>query len=159
MTKRLLVLGTRNRKKGLELLDLLSPYGFELRTLAEVPRAIEVDETGQTFGENAALKATQQARHLESWVLGEDSGLCVAALGGSPGVYSARFAGPAATDEKNNAKLLAELAGVPTEQRTAFYVCHATLAAPDGSIRAARYGNSRSIRLTRARLRPRTRRS
>jgi XTP/dITP diphosphohydrolase len=134
--KRLLVVGTRNRKKGLELADLLAPFGFELRTLAELADSIEIDETGSSFAENAALKATQQARHLSAWVLGEDSGLCVEALGGAPGVYSARFAGPQATDEENNAKLLAELGQLPPERRTAYYVCHATLSAPDGSVRA-----------------------
>jgi XTP/dITP diphosphohydrolase len=136
MNKRLLVLGTRNRKKGLELLDLLGPEGFELRTLADYSNAIEVDETGATFAENAALKATQQARHLSAWVLGEDSGLCVEALAGAPGVYSARYSGPTATDESNNAKLLAELGDLPLEKRGAYYVCHACLAGPDGKIRA-----------------------
>ncbi len=85
-----LVLGTRNRKKGGELQDLLGPLGFTLRTLADLPESIEVDETGVDFAENAALKAVQQAQHLHQWVLGEDSGLCVDALGGRPGVYSAR---------------------------------------------------------------------
>ncbi len=134
MSERLLVLGTRNRKKGLEISELLSPFGFELRTVADFPGSLEIDETGQSFAENAALKATRQARHLSAWVLGEDSGLCVEALGGAPGIYSARFAGPNATDEANNAKLLAELADLPAERRIAYYVCHATLAAPDGSV-------------------------
>lgn len=137
---RQLVLGTRNRKKGIELAELLNPFGFELRTLAEYPNAIEVDETGHSFAENAALKATQQAVHLRAWVLGEDSGLCVPALDGAPGIYSARFSGPHATDQANNEKLLEQLAGVPGERRTAFYVCHAALADPDGAIRATREG-------------------
>jgi XTP/dITP diphosphohydrolase len=140
MAKRRLVLGTRNRKKGLELAELLAPNGFDLRTLADFPESLEVDETGSSFAENATLKATQQARHLKAWVLGEDSGLCVLALDGAPGIYSARFAGPNAADEANNAKLLAELARIPAERRTAFYVCHATLAAPDGSVRAESEG-------------------
>ena len=91
-----------------------------------------MDETGQTFAENAALKATQQARHLNAWVLGEDSGLVVDALGGEPGVLSARFSGPGATDESNNRLLLERLADVPLEKRTAHYVCHATLSDPAG---------------------------
>src|SRR5262245_36553000 len=102
----LLVLGTNNRKKCGELVDLLAPFGFELRSLADFPQAITVEETGTTFAENAALKATQQAVHLKAWVLGEDSGLAVDALRGDPGVYSARFSGPEATDESNNALLL-----------------------------------------------------
>lgn len=133
---RILVLGSRNRKKLGELIGLLGPYGFELRTLADYPEAMEVEETGHTFAENAALKATLQARHLGAWVLGEDSGLSVDALGGAPGVYSARFSGPAATDEKNNALLLQRLQGVPLEQRTAHYTCHAALSDPSGAIRA-----------------------
>jgi XTP/dITP diphosphohydrolase len=133
---RTLVLGTRNRKKLAELVGLLAPHGFELRTLADYPQAIEVAETGTTFGENAALKAVQQAQHLGAWVLGEDSGLSVDALDGAPGVYSARFSGEDATDEKNNELLLAKLRDVPLERRTAHYTCHATLSDPTGSIQA-----------------------
>ena len=140
MPQHLLVLGTRNRKKGLELVDLLAPFGFELRSLSELPNAIEVEETGQTFAENAALKATVQARQLNAWVLGEDSGLCVEALGDAPGVFSARYAGLHANDEDNNAKLLRELDELPPEKRTAYYVCHATLSAPDGTVRAESEG-------------------
>jgi XTP/dITP diphosphohydrolase len=131
-----LVLGTRNRKKGIELFDLLRPLGVEVRTLADYPTAIEVVEDGDTFAANAAKKATQQARHLGQWVLGEDSGLCVDALQGAPGVYSARYAGPGATDEANNRRLLAELEGTPLERRTAHYVCHAELSDLRGKIRA-----------------------
>ena len=133
---RTLILGTRNRKKLAELVGLLAPHGFELHTLADYPNAMEVDETGQTFAENAALKAVQQARHLQAWVLGEDSGLSVDALDGAPGVYSARFAGEGATDEKNNDLLLQKLRDVPLERRTAHYTCHATLSDPSGRIHA-----------------------
>jgi XTP/dITP diphosphohydrolase len=135
-----LVLGTHNRKKAAELLDLLTPHGFELRCLAELTQAIEVDETGNTFSENAMLKATKQAIHLGEWVLGEDSGLCVEPLHGVPGVYSARYAGPQATDEDNNAKLLRELKNFSADKRTAFYVCHATLSDPQGNVRAESEG-------------------
>jgi XTP/dITP diphosphohydrolase len=136
MSARVLVLGTRNRKKAIELVDLLAPFGIELRTLSDCPQALEVEETGDTFAANAALKATVQARHLGQWVLGEDSGLCVDALGGAPGVISARYSGPKATDEENNRKLLAELGNRPPEQRTAHYVCHATLSDPNGQVLA-----------------------
>ena len=136
MPARLLVLGTRNRKKVEELLPLLQPQGLELKSLAEIQESIEVQETGETFAANAALKATLQARKLNAWVLGEDSGLAVDALGGAPGVYSARFSGEGATDARNNACLLAKLAGVPLDKRTAHYVCHATLSDPDGIVRA-----------------------
>lgn len=135
-----IVLGTRNRKKGLELVTLLEPFGFELRSLADFPNAIVVEETGNTFRENAALKATVQARNLGEWVLGEDSGLCVDALGGAPGVYSARYSGAEASDEANNEKLLRELGNRPPEERIAYYVCFATLSNPAGEICAASEG-------------------
>ncbi len=131
---KLLVLGTHNRKKCAELVELLAPLGLDLRTLSDFPQAITVDETGDTFAANAQLKAAQQALHLQSWVLGEDSGLTVDALGGRPGVYSARYAGPHATDEDNNRKLLAELGATPLPQRTAHYTCHVALADPSGNI-------------------------
>lgn len=132
----LLVLGTGNRKKGLELVDLLGDVGLSLKTLADFPNAISVEETGTTFAENAALKAVQQAKHLGQWVLGEDSGLAVDALGGAPGVYSARYSGPGATDESNNRLLLDNLRDVPPERRTAHYVCHAILSDPQGNVLA-----------------------
>jgi len=135
MSQPILVLGTHNRKKGIEMAALLAPHGFELKTLADFPDAIEVIEDGDSFAANARLKATQQAQHLGQWVIGEDSGLCVDALQGAPGIYSARYSGEDATDESNTAKLLAELDGVPPEQRTAHYVCHMTLADPDGKVR------------------------
>jgi XTP/dITP diphosphohydrolase len=136
----LLVLGSHNRKKLGELVQLLAPHGFELKTLADFPAAIEVEETGDTFAANARLKATEQAKHLGQWVLGEDSGLAVDALGGAPGVYSARFSGPGATDEKNNALLLEKLNIVPLEKRTAHYVCYAALSDPTGQVRAESEG-------------------
>jgi len=136
-----LILGTNNRKKGIELLELLGPHGFTLKTLADVPNKIDVEETGTTFAENAALKATEQAKHVQAWVLGEDSGLAVDYLKGAPGVYSARYSGPDATDEANNAKLLRELDGVPLEKRRAHYVCYAALSDPHGNIRATAEGH------------------
>jgi len=136
MSKFVLVLGTRNTKKRKELEYLLSRYHeIELKTLDDFAHAIEVEETGSTFEENANLKASQQARNLGQWVLGEDSGLSVAALDGAPGVHSARFSDPDATDEKNNALLLEKLRGFPMEQRTAWYTCHMALSDPDGNIR------------------------
>ena len=109
----LLVLGTANRKKGLELAALLAPAGWELRTLADFPEAIDVVEDGDSFAANAILKATEQARRLGHWVAADDSGLAVDALGGAPGVFSARYAGPGATDQANNRRLLEELATIP----------------------------------------------
>jgi XTP/dITP diphosphohydrolase len=136
----LLVLGTNNRKKAQELIDLLAPWGFECRTLADFPNALVVDETGQTFAENAQLKACQQAKHLHRWVLGEDSGLSVDALDGAPGVYSARFSGPGATDESNNQLLVEKLGSLPLEKRSAHYVSHVVLADPGGNVRGESAG-------------------
>jgi len=133
---RVLVLGSRNRKKLGELAGLLDPHGLVLKTLADFPNAIEVEESGDTFAANARLKATVQAKHLQQWVLGEDSGLSVAALDDAPGVYSARFSGPGATDERNNRLLLERLAGMPLEKRGAHYTCYAALSDPEGNVRA-----------------------
>lgn len=132
----MLILGTANRKKGQELAHLFAPAGVELRTLADLPNVIDVVEDGATFAANAALKASQQARHLGQWVLADDSGLMVDALGGAPGVFSARYYGPAATDATNNEKLLDELRDVPLEKRAAQFVCHICLADASGAIRA-----------------------
>ena len=90
------------------------------------------EETGETFAENARLKATTLARQLGTWVLADDSGLCVDALGGRPGVRSARYAGPGATDAARLAKLLGELRGVEEARRTARFVCALALASPEG---------------------------
>lgn len=135
-TIRDLVIGTHNRKKGLELAELLAPWGFRVAALDEAPCAIEVVEDGDSFAANAALKATLQAKHLKRWVLADDSGIEVDALGGAPGIYSARFAGPNATDADNNRLLLEKLADLPLEKRSARYVCHVTVADPAGVVRA-----------------------
>src|SRR5437016_2690396 len=106
-----LVLGSRNKKKLGELVDLLGDLGLELTDLSPYPAAPEVEETGTTFVENATLKATKLAPVLGEWVLGEDSGLVVPSLDGAPGVDSALYAGTHGDNEANNAKLLRELAG------------------------------------------------
>jgi XTP/dITP diphosphohydrolase len=115
---------------------LTTPLGLKLQTLADFSNPLAVDESGASFAENAALKASKQAAHLGHWVLGDDSGLVVDALNGAPGILSARYAGPAATDADNRQKLLAALAGVPTARRTAHFECHLALADPRGTIRA-----------------------
>jgi XTP/dITP diphosphohydrolase len=141
-----LVLGTTNAGKVRELVPLLEPHGIGCLSLAELTGGVDVDETGASFAENAALKATAQARALGRWVLAEDSGLVVPALGGGPGIHSARFAGPVppgdrhGADARNNALLLERLAGLAGSQRAAFYACHAALADPAGSILAVAAG-------------------
>ena len=136
MSEHVLVLGTHNQKKRMELEQLLTPLGLQLKTLADFENAIEVDETGTTFAENAALKASEQAKNLGMWVMGEDSGISVVALNNQPGVYSARYSDPGATDQRNNQKVLAELGDIPLEKRTAFYTCHMAISDPEGQIRA-----------------------
>lgn len=129
-----LVLGSRNKKKLRELVELLSDL-VEVTDLSPFSNApADIDETGTTFEENARIKATTLAPLLGEWVLGEDSGLVVPALGGQPGVYSARWAGTHGDDGANNAKLLAELANVTGEKRAAYYVSTAALANPAGEV-------------------------
>lgn len=129
------VLASRNRKKTGEMADLLAPLGIELRCAIDYPDIPEVVEDGVTFAENAVKKASQTARHVGQWTIGEDSGLSVDALGGRPGIYSARYSGPEATDATNNLKLQQELAGVPPERRGAAYTCSVALSDPSGTIR------------------------
>ena len=130
-----IVLGTHNAKKLAELEELLPRDAVRLTSLADLPDAIEVEETGATFQENAALKATVQARQLGRWVLAEDSGISVDALDGRPGVFSARYAGDSADDDANNQRLLSELQGVPASRRGAHYNCQLCLADPAGQVR------------------------
>lgn len=139
-TPTVLVIGTHNVKKGRELADALRPHGIPVETLADYPTAIEVVEDGQTFADNARLKAVQQAQRLDQWVLADDSGIQVDALQGEPGVYSARYAGPECDDQANNLRLLKELTGLPPERRGAGYYCHVTLADPTGEVRAEATG-------------------
>lgn len=143
MAHPLLMLGTGNRKKAKELAHLFADVGIELKTLADVDDPIDVVEDGESFAENAAKKAVQQALHLKQWVLAEDSGLQVDALKGRPGIYSARYSGENATDESNNALLLEELGDLPRAKRGGGYVCHMTLADPSGVIRAESTGTCR----------------
>ena len=142
----ILVFGTNNRKKGIELAELLAPYDVEVRTLADFDKKLDVIEDGQTFLDNARKKAVEQAKFLNAWVLGEDSGLCVDALGGAPGVISARFAASGdnnASDDDNNRLLLEKLANVPLEKRTAHYTSVAVLSDPSGTVHGEATGHCR----------------
>jgi XTP/dITP diphosphohydrolase len=138
-----IVLASRNRKKACEITDLLAPHGFEVIPVTEFPDVPDVVEDGTSFAENAAKKATEVALAINQWVIGEDSGLCVDALNGAPGIYSARFSGEDATDEDNNDKLLAELRDVATTTRGAGYVCSIALSDPTGIVRVAMEGTCR----------------
>lgn len=129
-----IVLATTNRKKLAEMRQLLEPLGYHLKNLADFPSPPEIDETGTTFLENARLKAIGQARQLGEWCIGEDSGLVVPALNGEPGIYSARFSGPQATDQSNNTLLLERMRDLPVQDRKAYYVSTAVLADPAGNV-------------------------
>jgi XTP/dITP diphosphohydrolase len=140
-----IVVGTRNRKKLEEIVEILGGLGLELHDLTNWPDAPEVAEDGTTFEQNACKKAVELARCLKQWVLGEDSGLVVPALNGRPGVYSARYAGKQGDDPANNARLLAELAPLPDDRRGAYYVCTAALADPEGDVQAVVEGRCHGI--------------
>jgi len=122
-----LLVATSNRGKLAEIRELLNGTGLELLSLEDVALP-PPDETGVTFHDNAAQKATECAGQSGMWTLGDDSGLCVDALGGAPGVRSARYA---ATDEERRAKLLKALAVVPDARRGAHFFCAVALSAPD----------------------------
>lgn len=130
-TKNDILIATHNAGKAKEFEAIFAEKGYRIKTLEDFPEIPEIEETGRTFEENARLKAETIAARLNCIVLADDSGLIVDALGGKPGVYSARFAGEAHNDAANNAKLLHELTGVPKEARTARFHCTLVLAAPN----------------------------
>ncbi|MBU1611372.1 MAG: non-canonical purine NTP pyrophosphatase [Proteobacteria bacterium] len=132
------VLATRNKGKIKELSALLGNFGITVQGLDAFPEIGEIPETGNTFEENARIKAEAVSRATGLTALADDSGLAVEALGGAPGVYSARYSGPEATDETNNAKLLAALDGVADANRTARFVCVVVAMTPDGQSIQAR---------------------
>src|SRR5437868_1226883 len=140
-----IVVGTRNRKKLEEIIEILGDLGVAFSDLSQWPNAPEVTEDAATFEANARKKATEMAGALQQWVLAEDSGLVVPALNGRPGVYSARYAGQQGDDAANNARLLAELAPLPDDRRAAYYVCVAALADPTGDIKAVSEGRCHGI--------------
>lgn len=116
-----ILFATNNRGKVRELEPVFAELGFELITNRDLDNPPEVNETGRTFLENATLKAHQLAEYSNLPTIADDSGLMVDYLNGQPGIFSARYAGEAHNDAKNNAKLLAELGGVPAEDRTATF--------------------------------------
>lgn len=130
MTDRIpLLIATRNAHKAREFARILPPQ-FELKTLADFPGAPDPEETGTTFAANAAIKAESISAVFPGLVVSDDSGICVDALGGMPGVYSARYAGTHGDDEANNRKMLAGLAALPESAKpfTARYVCAISVA-------------------------------
>jgi XTP/dITP diphosphohydrolase len=131
------VLATRNTGKIAELSQMLEGFQLEVKGLDDFPEIGEIEETGVTFEENARIKAKTVAEATGLVAVADDSGLEVDALDGAPGVYSARYSGEDATDEKNNAKLLDALSGVPTERRSARFRCVMLAYAPGGEELAA----------------------
>ena len=134
------VLATRNRGKLREIVPLVAGLELELLTIDEVAPDAELREDGVTFVENALAKARQAARATGLPAIADDSGLEVDALDGVPGVYSARYAGPGADDDSNNAKLLEALRGVPPNQRTARFRCVAVFVDPARGLELVRDG-------------------
>lgn len=128
-----LVIASTNVHKIREFKAMLkSNHRFDLRSLRDFPDYVQPPETGATFEENATLKAVDAAKTLNRWVIADDSGLVVPSLGGSPGVYSARFAGKDATDADNRKLLLEKMQHLLEEDRFAYYECCLVLASPSG---------------------------
>lgn len=125
-----LIIATKNKGKAAEITALLQEFDVRVLTMDAFPEIGEIPETGETFEENALIKARAVAQLTGMTALADDSGLEVDALNGAPGVYSARFSGPDATDETNNTLLLSRLEGVPVEERGARFVSVIAVHAP-----------------------------
>ena len=128
------VLATRNRHKLEELRRILSPYDVELTSLEDYPDVPDVAETGETFADNAILKARAVAAATGLVAVADDSGLSVDALNGMPGVLSARWAGRHGDDVANLELVLAQIGDVPDDRRGAAFVCAAAAVSPDGRV-------------------------
>lgn len=135
-----LLIATKNAGKVAELENLLGDLPIDLKSLRDFPSVPDAEETGATFAENAALKASAYARATGLWSVADDSGLEVAALKGAPGVFSARYAGEQATDEANVEKLLRELRKTDERRRGARFVCAMAIADETGAIKFAAEG-------------------
>lgn len=127
------LMATKNRHKLIELERILSPMGFAVISINDLPDGFpDVVEDGTTFEENALLKARSGCKYTALPTVADDSGICVDALSGAPGIFSARYAGEPCDDIKNNQKLLDSLQGVEYEKRTAYYVSAIACVFPDG---------------------------
>ena len=130
-----LVLATRNQGKITEfrrILDALAPGAIELIGVDQFPDLVDVEETGSTFEENSLLKARYTSHATGLPAIADDSGLCVDALNGDPGIFSARWAGEHGNDRANLEKVLDQLKDIPDDKRTAHFMCVASLVLPDG---------------------------
>ena len=129
----ILVLATANQDKGAEIQSIIGPQGLQIRHLSDYPIVLP-PETGLTYFENAAIKATTVSKAIHEWALGDDSGLEIAALHGDPGLYSARFAGENVGYADNRKKVLDLLGHLPQEKRGAKFVCTIVLSDPTGNV-------------------------
>ncbi|MGY5388193.1 XTP/dITP diphosphatase [Bacillus spizizenii] len=124
------IIATHNPGKVKEFKEILEPKGYDVKSLAEIGFTEEIEETGNTFEENAILKAEAVAKAVNKMVIADDSGLSIDNLGGRPGVYSARYAGEQKDDQANIDKVLSELKGIEKEQRTARFRCALAVSIP-----------------------------
>ncbi|WP_163970155.1 XTP/dITP diphosphatase [Oceanobacillus halotolerans] len=126
-----MIIATKNNGKAKEFKEFFDTYHIKARSLLDLAEPVEdIEETGNTFEENAALKAEQIAKQLNLPVIGDDSGLEIDALDGRPGIYSARYAGEQKSDQANMEKVLEELKGVPKKDRSARFICVLAVAIP-----------------------------
>ena len=129
-----IIIATHNKHKLQEMSRILSPMGYEVVTDRDLGIELtDAEENGKTFLDNARIKAESGCKESGLPCIADDSGLCVDALDGAPGVFSARYSGVHGDDDGNNKKLLSELDGVPTEKRTAHFACAICVSFPDGS--------------------------
>ncbi|MDA2962573.1 MAG: RdgB/HAM1 family non-canonical purine NTP pyrophosphatase [Actinomycetota bacterium] len=130
-----LVIATRNPGKVIEfrrILDAIAKDAAELVSIDQFPDLVDVEESGTTFQENALLKARYTAKMTGLPSISDDSGLCIDALGGAPGILSATWAGQHGNDKANVTKVLDELSGTPDNKRGAYFICVSALVMPDG---------------------------
>lgn len=125
-----IIIATKNKGKAKDFEELLQPMGYRVLTLHDVAPHMDVEETGETFEKNAILKAETIAQELQATVIADDSGLEIDALGGEPGVYSARYSGEERNDESNIDKVLQKMVLVPADEKTARFRCVLALASP-----------------------------
>ena len=149
---------TNNAGKLKELRRILTRCGHEVKSLRELGVTLDPEETGTTFAENAKIKAEAFCKATGLPTVADDSGLCVDALNGAPGVYSARYAGEHGNDAANNEKLMAEMQNVPVGQRAAKFVSAVCLILPDGRELVVTGECPGSVALTPAGRRPARRR-
>ncbi|MDG5470991.1 XTP/dITP diphosphatase [Jeotgalibacillus sp. ET6] len=124
------LIATANKGKANEFKNLFAPLGYEVTTLLDYPEMDDIEETGETFEENAILKAEAASSQFNVLAIADDSGLLIDALNGEPGVYSARYAGKEKNDEENIKKVLRNLQGIPPHKRTGRFHCTLAISIP-----------------------------